>query len=95
MGDIKATELSRFILTLLEKEGFEKFPKMLIVGEKRLEDTDIEPIIKGDLIENKIFYLSAEEGLDVIAFKKACIHLSKSVYLFSSLKIDEHSETNN
>ena len=61
-------DLIRFIVTLIDRKGLPNFPKILIVGEKKLPDTDLEKLINHDYLEKKIFYLSAEEGLDRTAF---------------------------
>ena len=74
MGDVQARDLGRFLMSLVEKEGLKQFPKVLIIGTKKIEDTDFLSLTKNDLIENRIYYLSAEEGLDYIAFKKASLH---------------------
>lgn len=43
---------------LLEREGVLKFPNILIVGEQRIENTDIEKLTKSEFLQDKIFYLS-------------------------------------
>ncbi len=68
MGTMQVRDLLRFILTLLDRKGVEDFPKILIVGEKRIETTDLERLVKNELLEKKIYYLSNENPIDMMAF---------------------------
>jgi hypothetical protein len=79
-------------MTLLEKEGIDKFPNVVIIGDKKLADTDLEYIIRNDIFDKRVCYLSVEEGIDYTAFKKANVYYSKGVYLFSQLHVDNNSE---
>ena len=93
IGSLDNRDLYRFILTVLEKEGIENFPRIIIVGEKRIKDTQLEMITKNEILERSIFYLSVEEGIDYVAFKKAALHNCKAVYFFGKTQIDTDSET--
>ena len=57
-------------------------------------DTDFEILTKTQILENRFYYLSAEEGIDVIAFRKAALHKSTGIYFFSPLEINDSSESN-
>lgn len=58
-------------MTLIDKLGIDKFPKIVIIGDKKIRETDLEKFTKSSTLEKKIYYLSVEDGIDNVAFKKA------------------------
>jgi len=80
-------------MTIFERHGIEKFPKIIIVGNKRIEDTDLINLIKHEVLDKKLYYLSVEKGIDVQAFRKANIKNCKAVYFFSKLTMDDQTES--
>lgn len=88
IGTLKMRDLSRFMMTLINKEGIANFPKILIIGDKRMRDTDLEMLIKNTIFHKKIYYLSVEDGIDSVAYKKANLIKAKAVYFLSHLNID-------
>lgn len=71
-GNHKAKELGTFIWQLIDLMTFEQLPEILIVGTKLLKHTDLEPLIKHELIESKVKYLCTE-GIDYATLRKANI----------------------
>ena len=37
LGDVQVRDIGKFILILLDKEGFINFPRIIIIREKRIE----------------------------------------------------------
>lgn len=48
----------RFLVNLIDKYGIDNFPKVLIVGNKLLRDTDFETLMKHEVFDGKIYFLS-------------------------------------
>lgn len=79
IGSLSVKDLTRFIMTLIDKEVIDKFPKIVIIGDKKIQDTDLEKLTKSSSLEKKIYYLSVEDGIDATAFKKANVLKCKAV----------------
>lgn len=77
---------------LVDREGLSNFPNILIVGEMKIEDTNLLPLLKHKILSDKIHYLSVEDILIQSTFKKANISFARGIFFFSPLKIDINTE---
>ena len=91
-GSCEVRDLRRFMLMLIDREEAMHFPIILIVGEKKLEETDLITLLKHKYLQEKIHYLSVEDGIDFSAFRKACLGKAKAIFFFSPMKIDKDTE---
>jgi len=92
IGSLKIRDLIRFILGLIERHGFHDIPRVLVVGHLRIEDTEIEILMRNELLDKKLYYLSVEKGIDQMALGKANLRKAKAVYFLSRLKMDNDTE---
>jgi hypothetical protein len=65
---------------------------VIIIGQKKLQDTELNLITNNYIFNKRVFYLSQEDGIDFTSFKKANIYCSRGVYLLGQLCVDKSSE---
>ena len=95
IGTTKVEEIVSLLITLIGIKGIADLPRILIVGEQRLEDTDLDQLLKNPLAQeaDKIKYLSIVDGIDMIAYRKACIQDCKAVYFVTNFKVSEANDS--
>jgi hypothetical protein len=49
IGTLEFNDLIRFILPYFDRKGIEECPKILIIGDKNLNETNLEKLIKNDV----------------------------------------------
>lgn len=67
---------------------YDKIPNILIIGDKRLKETELENLTKNEIGEMRVFYLSAIDGIDMETFKKASIPYCRAVYFIGHLNLE-------
>jgi len=92
IGTTKLSEVSRFILTLIDIKTFGGIPNILIIGDQKLKEIDLDRLLKNPLAEIKIRYLSAVDGIDMRTYRKACIENCRAVYFIGHMNV---SDSNN
>jgi hypothetical protein len=92
IGTIKLKEILSLVMNLLEIKGVTNLPHILIIGEKKLSDIDLEKMFKNELCSEKINYLSAVDGVDMNAYKKAGIEKCRAIYFVTNFKVSGSSD---
>lgn len=57
-GQIGSADIIKFLFNILDKYHIDYLPKILVVGNKLIEDTDFETLFKNEVFKGKIYYLS-------------------------------------
>ncbi len=78
-------------MTLIQQKTFTGIPDILIVGEKKLQDIDLDKLLKNPLAEIKIKYLSAVNGIDIRTYKKACVERARAVFFLGHMNVHDSS----
>lgn len=73
IGTVKLKEILRILMTIIEIRGIDNIPMILIIGDKKLSDIDLEKLFRNALSAEKIRYLSVIDGIDLSTYKKAAI----------------------
>ena len=89
IGTTRVKEIMKFLFPIIDVIGFNKMPRILIVGDQKIQRTDLEKLTKNALAETKIKYLSAVDGIDFRAFRKASLHTARAVYLLGHMNVKD------
>jgi hypothetical protein len=92
MGTIKLKEVLSIIMTIIELKGITNIPPILIIGDKKLSEINLMKLFKNALASEKIFYLSAPDGVDIATYRKASIENAQAVYFITNFMVSGSSD---
>jgi hypothetical protein len=90
IGSLHIHDLRRSLLTMIDIYGLDNLPKVLIVGTKKLNETELRTLIVNATLENKVYYLSVPNGIDRVAFEKANVSKCNGLFFFSRIAVDSN-----